>query len=135
MFMSSESNRSFRGMNVIKASLLAAALAIFPIGGGATAGKASTSDMKGMPGMGGAASTTEKPSALGTVNSVDAAQRKINLSHEPIPAIKWPAMKMDFTVAPSVDLSQVKPGAKVQFTLTPGAGGTYTVESLRPVAK
>jgi Cu/Ag efflux protein CusF len=32
----------------------------------------------------------------GTVNSVDLAQHKVNLSHNPIPEIGWPAMTMDF---------------------------------------
>ena len=36
----------------------------------------------------------------GTVNSVDPAQHKVNLSHNPIPEIGWPAMTMDFPVAP-----------------------------------
>ena len=42
----------------------------------------------------------------GTVNSVDPAQHKVNLSHSPIPEIGWPAMTMDFPVAPSVDLKR-----------------------------
>ena len=36
----------------------------------------------------------------GAVNSVDPAQRKINLSHNPIPEIGWPTMTMEFPVAP-----------------------------------
>jgi len=40
----------------------------------------------------------------GTVNAVDAAAHKVNVSHAPIPAIGFPAMTMDFAVAPSVDL-------------------------------
>jgi len=35
----------------------------------------------------------------GTVNSVDPAQHKINLSHQPIPEIGWPAMTMEFSGA------------------------------------
>jgi Cu(I)/Ag(I) efflux system periplasmic protein CusF len=98
--------------------------------------QSSQGGMSDMPGTGsGAASEAEKPSAVGTVNSVNAGERKINLSHEPIPAIKWPSMTMDFPVASSVDLSQVQPGTKVQFTLTRGAGGTYTVETIRPMAQ
>jgi copper binding protein CusF len=30
--------------------------------------------------------------ATGTVNSVDPAQHKLNISHDPIPSIGWPAM-------------------------------------------
>ena len=54
--------------------------------------------------------------ATGTVNSVDAAQHKINMSHKPIPSIGWPAMTMDFAVAPSVDLSRIKPGSRVSIS-------------------
>src|SRR5205823_5970688 len=49
----------------------------------------------------------------GTVNSVDPAQHKINLSHQAIPDIGWPAMTMDFPVAASVDLKPIKPGTRV----------------------
>ena len=101
----------------------------------AQATKGGASDMKGMPGMGGASPATEKPAGTGTVNSVDQGQRKVNLSHDPIPAIKWPAMKMDFPVAASVDLSRLKPGTKVRFTLAQGPGGTYTIDFIDPAAR
>src|SRR6266567_1680433 len=43
----------------------------------------------------------------GTVNSIDTAGLKINVTHAPIPAIGFPAMTMDFGVAPKVDLQAV----------------------------
>ena len=70
----------------------------------------------------------------GTVNSVDAAGRKVNLSHGPIPQIGWPAMTMDFAVAPSVDLKAVTPGMRVDFTLEKGPDGMFQVETLTPAA-
>ena len=70
--------------------------------------------------------------ATGTVNSVDPAQRKINISHEPIPAIGWPAMTMDFPVAPSVDLKAIKPGSRVNFTIEQGKSGMYEIQSVQP---
>jgi Cu/Ag efflux protein CusF len=70
--------------------------------------------------------------ATGTVNAVDPAQHKINLSHGPIPAIGWPAMIMDFPVASSVDLSRIKPGSRVNFSLEKGKTGTYEVQSVQP---
>ncbi|HMA51942.1 MAG TPA: copper-binding protein [Magnetospirillaceae bacterium] len=72
--------------------------------------------------------------ASGTVNSIDEAGRKVNLSHGPIPQVGWPAMTMDFTVAPSVDLKAIAPGAHVDFTLEKGADGLFQVESLTPAA-
>lgn len=68
----------------------------------------------------------------GTVNSVDAAGHKLNVSHDPIPAIGFPAMTMDFAVAPSVNLSAVKPGSRINFTVEQGAGGMYEIKSISP---
>ena len=68
----------------------------------------------------------------GTVNSVDATARKINMSHDPISAIGWPAMTMDFAVAPSVDLRAVKPGTRVNFQMMQGQGGMYVIQSVAP---
>lgn len=79
------------------------------------------------------AGSAQKVTGVGIVKAVKVGERKINLSHEPIPAIKWPSMTMDFATAPSVDLSQVKPGMKVQFTLTRSASGSYTVDSITPM--
>jgi len=72
--------------------------------------------------------------ATGTVNSVDPAGHKVNLSHRPIPEIGWPAMTMDFSVAPTVDLRAVKPGARVNFTMIKGAGGMYEIQTITPAA-
>lgn len=72
--------------------------------------------------------------AIGTVNSIDPAQHKINVSHEPIPAIGWPAMTMDFPVAPSVDLRPLKPGARINFTIEKGQDGMYRIQAIAPAA-
>jgi Cu/Ag efflux protein CusF len=71
----------------------------------------------------------------GTVNSVDPAQHKINVSHQPITALGWPAMTMDFAVAPSVDLNRIKPGSRVDFSLEKGRGGMYEIDTLQPAGK
>jgi len=68
----------------------------------------------------------------GTVNSIDEAGHKVNLSHGPIAQVGWPAMTMDFAVAPEVDLKTITPGMKVDFTLDKGADGIFQVESLTP---
>ena len=68
----------------------------------------------------------------GTVNSVDAAQHKVNLSHQPIPEIGWPAMTMEFPVAPAVDLSAIRPGSRANFTIEQGQGGMYEIKAIAP---
>ena len=79
----------------------------------------------------GALAQAASATGTGTVNSVDVGQRKLNMTHGPIPELKWPGMTMDFTVSPKVDLSKVQKGAKVQFTLGRGPGG-YQVEAVTP---
>lgn len=69
----------------------------------------------------------------GTVNSVDMEKHKINISHAPIRALHWPSMTMDFPVNPEVDLSQVKQGSKVNFTLIRD-GSVLEIHSIQPVA-
>ena len=68
----------------------------------------------------------------GTVNSVDPAQHKLNISHQPIPEIGWPAMTMEFPVAPSIDLKAIKPGTRVNFTIEKGQGGMYEIQAIAP---
>ena len=68
----------------------------------------------------------------GTVNSVDPAQHKINLRHQPIPEIGWPAMTMEFPVAPTIDLKSIKPGTRVNFTIEQGQGGMYKIREIAP---
>jgi Cu(I)/Ag(I) efflux system periplasmic protein CusF len=68
----------------------------------------------------------------GTVQAVDAALHKLTINHNPISSIGRPAMVMEFAAAPSVDLSSIKPGARVNFTIQQGAGGMYEVQSLSP---
>jgi Cu/Ag efflux protein CusF len=84
---------------------------------------------KDMPAKKGEA--TKTVTATGTVTAMDTAKRKVTLDHGPIPDINWPAMKMEFSVAPSVDLSKVKTGDQVRFTLS-GSGNSYTVQSINP---
>ena len=69
----------------------------------------------------------------GTVNSVDPAQHKVNLSHNPIPEIGWPAMTMEFPVAQTVDLKAIKPGTRVNFTIEQQPGGMYEIRAIAPV--
>lgn len=85
------------------------------------------SNMEKMPASKGATSA----SGTGTVAAINTSARKVTLNHGPLPAINWPAMKMEFAVAPSVDLSKVTPGDKVTFTLS-GSNNSYTVQSMTP---
>jgi Cu/Ag efflux protein CusF len=71
----------------------------------------------------------------GTVTAVDIAQRKIGMQHEPIPALGWPSMTMEFAVAPSVNLQAVQPGARIEFSLEKGPDGMYVIQSVQPAGR
>jgi Cu/Ag efflux protein CusF len=87
--------------------------------------------MGNMPMKKESAQTATAATGTGTVTALNAARRRVTFDHGPMPDIKWPAMKMEFPVAPAVDLSKVKTGDKVRFTLS-GSNDKYTVQSIAP---
>lgn len=68
---------------------------------------------------------------VGTVNTVDASKHTVNITHDPIKSLNWPKMKMMFTVDNSVDLSGVKPGDAVSFTLKPAGKDDLVITDLK----
>ena len=71
-------------------------------------------------------------SGRGTINKIDSAAGSVNISHEAIPAIKWPAMTMDFRVADNKTLSGIKAGQTVTFGLTKDAKAGYVISHIEP---
>lgn len=55
---------------------------------------------------------------------------KLNMSHEPIEALGWPDMKMDFSVQQGIDLSKFKENDMVEFELEKGVDG-YEIKSMQ----
>lgn len=79
-----------------------------------------------------AAAATSTIAATGTVKSVDAAKGKLLIDHDPIPALNWPRMTMDFQLADQAIAAQVKAGDKVQFELKEGEKGAYLITAIQP---
>lgn len=75
----------------------------------------------------------EKPSAQGTINVVDANNHKLKITHGPVSVLNWPGMTMDFAVAPDIDLTTVKPGMMISFTLSRDADDRYVIDQIKPV--
>ncbi|MBI3441918.1 MAG: copper-binding protein [Proteobacteria bacterium] len=87
--------------------------------------KAQSPDAKAVP-------TAESlPQGTAMINAVDAEKHTINVTHDPIKALGWPKMKMEFSVDKSVDLSGFKAGDAVLFTLKPAGDDDYTVVQLK----
>ena len=63
----------------------------------------------------------------GTVTAVMADHHMLTIDHAPVEALGWPAMNMDFNVAPSVDLSGVAVGETIHFVLEQDEEGNYRI--------
>jgi Cu(I)/Ag(I) efflux system periplasmic protein CusF len=70
------------------------------------------------------------PEGQGKINSIDSEKYSVNITHEPIEALKRPGMTMDFAVAKEVHLSGFKAGDSVTFTLKQGDDGSYIIVAL-----
>ena len=79
-----------------------------------------------------APASSEAASGTGTVNAIMDAERRVNISHGPIPALGWPGMTMDFDLADSATTEGIKVGQRVAFRLRKRADGAYEIESLSP---
>jgi Cu(I)/Ag(I) efflux system protein CusF len=88
-------------------------------------------NMPGMERKDAPKAAAKSATGTGTVTALNAASRKVTLDHAPMPELNWPAMKMEFAVAGGVDLSKVKAGDKVRFTMT-SSGSTHTIQSMSP---
>jgi Cu(I)/Ag(I) efflux system membrane fusion protein len=76
------------------------------------------------------ASTAHK--GRGRVTNIDAQAGRVELDHEPIPAMQWPAMSMGFVVEDKADLSTLKKGDVVEFEVRPrpDQDGNYLVPKI-----
>ena len=64
-----------------------------------------------------------------TINSF--GEGAVNVSHDPIPAIGWPAMTMDMPLAEDVKMTDdLNVGDQVVMTLAKGEDGMYAVRAL-----
>ena len=66
----------------------------------------------------------------GVIKRVDPAAGVVNLEHEAIPTLKWPAMTMDFKVADKRQLAALKPGQTVSFGLVKDARLGYVISHI-----
>ena len=81
---------------------------------------------------------TEKPNvgpgatimATGIVQSIDKANAKVKLIHDPIAALGWPKMTMFFRLKDAALADQIKEGDAVQFSLEKSTSG-YVISSFK----
>ena len=61
--------------------------------------------------------------AVGVVQQVKPEEGKVKISHDPIPALGWPAMTMYFRVKDKAVLEGIAAGDKVRFELEKDSKG------------
>ena len=66
----------------------------------------------------------------GWVEDVDRESRRVRITHGPIDELGWPAMTMDFELAPGASLEGLAPGDAVEFEMS-GRGDGFRILSLR----
>lgn len=69
----------------------------------------------------------------GEVVAVDKATGKVQLKHEAIPELEWPAMTMFFPVADKSQLDAVKTGDQVEFQFVKANGGAPLITQIKSV--
>ena len=71
--------------------------------------------------------------STGVLREIIADERKVKLSHEPIPALSWPAMTMDFELAKEVAVPTLSTGTKLQFEMRSVDEYTYEITKIKAV--
>jgi len=69
---------------------------------------------------------------LGVVEDVMADMAMLTITHEPIKALEWPTMRMDFEVAKTIDLSGLEKGQKIEFELKKQGDWDYLIIAIKP---
>lgn len=68
----------------------------------------------------------------GIINNVDVRSGRINITHDPITALGWDSMTMDFIVKDKTMLTSLQKGQKVTFKLVEARKGEYVISSITP---
>ena len=83
------------------------------------------------------AAPTTSPAANATyegTGKVEALTKdRLTLSHDPVPALQWPAMTMGFKAPPGGVPTGVKVGGKVRFSFVRSDGGDFEVTRIEPI--
>jgi len=68
--------------------------------------------------------------AAGKLEAIDAKAGSVTITHGPVASLKWPAMTMEFVLANSGQLGNLKPGASVAFSFVERKPGEWLIVTL-----
>ena len=75
-------------------------------------------------------SAMEGVHTMATINSIDGDT--YNVTHPPIPALKWPKMTMDLKLVEGAEVMDVAAGDEVMLMLEQGDDGMYGISAVMP---
>lgn len=67
----------------------------------------------------------------GVINSVNIERRTINVTHGPIPSLKWPGMTMDIAVAKDIDLKSLKAKQEIKFQIKRDDDDVFRINKIK----
>ena len=78
----------------------------------------------------------KKPSieGKGIIKTINASTHTLTLQHEPIPALNWPEMTMDFPIAKQVDFNFFKVGDHIQFSLEKDKENRFVIIDIKKLS-
>jgi len=76
---------------------------------------------------------TKKITGRGVLKKLMPNENKVNMAHDPIPALGWPDMVMNFDISKDVSLENLNPEDKIEFTLIKGENG-YIINSIKKMS-
>nr|WP_260851625.1 efflux RND transporter periplasmic adaptor subunit [Denitromonas ohlonensis] len=65
--------------------------------------------------------------AVGSIDALDAASNSVSMNHDPIPALQWPAMTMDFGLDSADVAKGLLPGEPLRFTFEDRGDGEFVI--------
>jgi Cu/Ag efflux protein CusF len=85
-------------------------------------------------GVFGASPTGTSHYALGVLRNVDRSGSAVTVAHEPVAALNWPAMTMQFKVGEPALFERLQLGGRIAFEFV-GEGGGYRIVNAIPLAQ
>ncbi|CAB1369038.1 efflux RND transporter periplasmic adaptor subunit [Denitratisoma oestradiolicum] len=78
----------------------------------------------------GAKSASADHRTEGKLDAIDLKAGTVTITHGPVATLKWPGMTMDFTLANSGLIGNLKPGASIEFTFIERKPGEWVIVKL-----
>jgi Cu(I)/Ag(I) efflux system membrane fusion protein len=82
------------------------------------------------PGISRQAATEVGHQVQGTLNAIN-ADSTVNITHGPVEALDWPGMTMEFVLANSSLVDNVKPGSAITFEIVERKPGEWVITRLQ----